>query len=103
MNNINLTYIFFLNLLIFFIGILGLTLIRKNILIIIMSIEILFFSVNLMFINFSIILDDIYGQIFSLFILTAAAAESAIGLAILVIYFRLRGIILIDSIALLKG
>ena len=68
-----------------------------------MSIEIMLLAINLNFIFFSIYLDDIMGQIFSLYILTVAAAESAIGLAILVVYYRLRGVISIDNISLLKG
>jgi NADH-quinone oxidoreductase subunit K len=68
-----------------------------------MSIEIMLLAVNLNFIFFSIYLDDLIGQLFSLYILTVAAAESAIGLAILVVYYRLRGIISIDNISLLKG
>ncbi len=68
-----------------------------------MSIEIMLLAINLNFIFFSIYLDDIIGQIFSLYILTVAAAESAIGLAILVVYYRLRGVISIDNISLLKG
>ena len=68
-----------------------------------MSIEIMLLAINLNFIFFSIYIDDIMGQIFSLYILTVAAAESAIGLAILVVYYRLRGVISIDNISLLKG
>jgi NADH-quinone oxidoreductase subunit K len=68
-----------------------------------MSIELILLSVNLLFILFSLYLDDISGQIFSLYILTIAAAESAIGLALIVIYYRLRGIISIDYISTIKG
>lgn len=68
-----------------------------------MCIELMLLSVNLNFILFSIYLDDIYGQIFSLFILTVAAAESAIGLAILILYYRLRGKISINEKVTLKG
>jgi NADH-quinone oxidoreductase subunit K len=76
---------------------------RKNFLIILMSIEIMLLAVNLNFIFFSVYLDDLIGQMFALYILTVAAAESAIGLAILVVYYRLRGIIAIDNISTLKG
>lgn len=76
---------------------------RKNFLVILMSIEIMLLAVNLNFIFFSIYLDDLIGQIFALYILTVAAAESAIGLAILVVYYRLRGIIAVDNISSLKG
>jgi NADH-quinone oxidoreductase subunit K len=68
-----------------------------------MSIELILLSVNLLFIFFSIYLDDISGQLFSLYILTIAAAESAIGLALIVIYYRLRGIISVDYISSIKG
>ena len=68
-----------------------------------MSIEIMLLAVNLNFIFFSIYLDDMLGQIFALYVLTVAAAESAIGLAILVVFYRIRGIIAIDNISALKG
>ncbi len=76
---------------------------RKNFIIILMSIEIMLLAVNLNFIFFSIYLDDMLGQIFALYVLTVAAAESAIGLAILVVFYRIRGIIAIDNISALKG
>ena len=68
-----------------------------------MSIEIIFLAININFIFFSIFIDCIFGQVFALFILTVAAAESAIGLAILVIYYRIKGTIRIDFINLIKG
>jgi len=68
-----------------------------------MSIELMLLSINLNFIFFSIYLDDIYGEVFSLFILVIAAAEASIGLAILIIYYRLRGIISVNFINSLKG
>ena len=91
------------NLLLFLIGTFGILLNRRNILIVLMCIEIILLSVNLNFIVFSIYLDDFLGQMFSLFVLTVAAAESAIGLAILILYFRLMGNISISDIATLKG
>jgi len=91
------------NILLFLTGIFGILKNKRNILIILMCIELVLLSVNLNFITFSLYLDDIYGQIFSLFILTIAAAESAIGLAILIIYYRIRGDISINQIAILKG
>lgn len=91
------------NVLLFLIGTFGILLNRRNILIVLMCIEIILLSVNLNFIVFSIYLDDFLGQMFSLFVLTVAAAESAIGLAILIIYFRLMGNISISDIATLKG
>ena len=87
----------------FFFGIIGIFLNRKNIIIMLMSIELMLLAINFNFIIFSMYLDDIMGQIFSLFILTVAAAESAIGLAILVIYYRIRNTIAIDFISLIKG
>jgi NADH-quinone oxidoreductase subunit K len=91
------------NALLFVIGIAGIVYNRRNILIVLMCIELILLSVNLNFIVFSIYLDDFYGQIFSLFILTVAAAESAIGLAILILYYRTRGNIFINQVAVLKG
>ena len=76
---------------------------RKNIIIMLMSIELMLLAVNFNFIIFSVFLDDVVGQIFAFFILTIAAAESAIGLAILVIYYRVRGTVSIEYINLLKG
>ena len=87
----------------FLIGALGLVLNRKNILITLMSIELMLLAINLNFVIFSIYLDDITGYIFVLFILTIAAAESAIGLAILTIYYRLKNTIQIDKIKRIKG
>ena len=92
-----------LSLIIFFIGVIGIFITRRNIIIIIMSIELMLLAVNLLFIFLSIYLDDIIGQIFSLYILTIAAAESSIGLALIVIYYRLRGTISVDYISSLKG
>lgn len=91
------------NILLFLIGILGIILNRRSILIILMCIELILLSINLNFILFSVYLDDFYGQLFSLFILTVAAAESAIGLAILIAYYRLRGKILINQKVVIKG
>jgi NADH-quinone oxidoreductase subunit K len=87
----------------FLIGTLGIVLNRKNILITIMSIELMLLSVNLNFIVFSIYLDDIVGYIFVLFILTIAATESAIGLAILSIYYKLKQSIQMDKIKNVKS
>jgi NADH-quinone oxidoreductase subunit K len=91
------------NLILFLIGVFGIVLNRQNVLIILMCIELILLSANLNFAFFSIYLDDIYGQLFSLFILTIAACESAIGLAILILYFRLRGNISINFLPILKG
>ena len=87
----------------FVIGIFGVFLNKKNIIIILMSIELMLLAVNIYFVAFSSYLNDIMGQIFSLLILTVAAAEAAIGLAILVIYFRNKGSISVDDINEMKG
>ena len=91
------------NFLLFIISLNGLIRNRQNILIVLMSIELLLLSINLNFVIFSIYLDDLYGQLFSFFVLTVAAAESAVGLAIIIIYYRIRGNILIAQKTALKG
>lgn len=92
-----------LSTLIFVIGSLGMFLFRKHIINILISLELLLLSTNMNFVVFSCFLDDFIGQIYALLILTVAAAESSIGLAIIVVYYRLRGGISIDLISLLKG
>ncbi len=87
----------------FTIGVLGIFLNRKNIIIILMSVELILLAVNINFVAFSTYLGDLVGQVFALFILTVAAAEAAIGLAILVVYFRNRGTIAVEDINLMKG
>jgi NADH-quinone oxidoreductase subunit K len=84
-------------------GVFGIFLNRKNVIVILMSIELILLSVNLNFVAFSSWLDDLTGQIFAMFVLTVAAAEAAIGLAIVVIYFRNRGSIEVEGISTLKG
>lgn len=91
------------NSIIFIIGTAGLILRSKNMLIILMCIEMILLCTNLNFITMSIYLDDFTGQIFSLIILTIAAAESAIGLAILILYFRTKKDILLTKVSVLKG
>jgi NADH-quinone oxidoreductase subunit K len=76
---------------------------RKNILVMLMSIELMLLAVNMNFLVFSVYLDDVLGQVFALFVLTVAAAESAIGLALLVIYYRIRGTIQVEYINLIRG
>lgn len=100
---LNINYILNIVIILFLIGILGLVLNRKNILITLMSIEIILLAINLNFAIFSIYLDDLVGYVFILFILTIAAAESAIGLAILTIYYRLKNNIQIDKIKNIKS
>jgi len=87
----------------FFLALWGIVVLRKNLLFILISIEVLLLAVNLSFLFASFFLDDIFGQIFSLFILTIAGAESAIGLAILVSFYRLQNVIAIDLVSFLKG
>ncbi len=87
----------------FTLGVAGIILNRKNIIIILMSVELILLSVNLNLVAFSAFLGDLTGQVFALFILTVAAAEAAIGLAILVTYFRNRGSIAVEDINLMKG
>jgi NADH-quinone oxidoreductase subunit K len=98
MLTINLSYILLVTSAVFFIGLLGIVLNRKNILIIIMSIELLLLSINLNFAVFSIYLDDLVGQIFVLFILTIAATESAIGLSLITIFYKLKNSIELEPI-----
>jgi NADH-quinone oxidoreductase subunit K len=87
----------------FTLGIAGIILNRKNIIIILMSVELILLSVNINLVAFSAFLGDLTGQVFALFILTVAAAEAAIGLAILVTYFRNRGTIAVEDVNLMKG
>ena len=89
--------------LLFTIGGVGVFLNRRNVIVILMSIELMLLAVNLNFVAFSQSFGDLVGQVFTLFILTVAAAESAIGLAILVVYFRNRGDIYVDDITVMKG
>ena len=88
---------------IFLIGIVGIFLNRKNVIVILMSIELILLAVNINLVAFSIFINDISGQIFTLFIFTVAAAEAAIGLAIIVVYFRNAGSIRVEDIEKLKG
>jgi NADH-quinone oxidoreductase subunit K len=87
----------------FTLGIFGIFLNRKNVIIIMMSIELMLLAVNINFVAFSAVLQDLAGQVFAMFVLTVAAAEAAIGLAILVVYFRNRGTIQVDDINMMKG
>ena len=87
----------------FVIGVFGIFLNRRNVIVILMSIELILLAVNINFVAFSQVLNDLVGQVFALFVLTVAAAEAAIGLAILVAFFRNRGSIAVDDIDTLKG
>ena len=88
---------------IFTIGIIGIFLNRKNIIIILMSIELILLAVNINLVSFSIYLQNLVGQVFAMFILTVAAAEAAVGLAIIVIYYKNKGSINVEQIDSLKG
>lgn len=92
-----------LAIILFIIGILGMFIFRKHIINILISLELILLSINMNFIVFSLLLDDLLGQLYALLVLTLAAAESSIGLAIIIVYYRLRGGISIDLISLLKG
>ena len=87
----------------FTLGVLGIFLNRKNIIVILMSVELILLAVNLNFVAFSSYLGNLTGQVFALFVLTVAAAEAAIGLDILVIYFRNRGTIAVEDVNVMKG
>ncbi|PQM56734.1 MAG: NADH-quinone oxidoreductase subunit NuoK [Rhodobacteraceae bacterium] len=87
----------------FLIGVFGIFLNRKNIIILLMSIELILLAVNINFVSFSYFLNDLIGQVFTLFILTVAAAEAAIGLAILVCFFRNKGSISVEDVNVMKG
>ena len=87
----------------FCISVAGIFLNRKNVIIILMSIELMLLAINLNFVAFSAYLGDLAGQVFAMFVLTVAAAEAAIGLAILVVYFRNRGSIAVEDINLMRG
>jgi NADH-quinone oxidoreductase subunit K len=87
----------------FTLGIFGIFLNRRNVIIILMSIELMLLAVNINFVAFSSFLHDLTGQVFAMFVLTVAAAEAAIGLAILVVYFRNRGTIAVEDINLMRG
>ncbi|CAA7611806.1 NADH-quinone oxidoreductase subunit K [Magnetospirillum sp. LM-5] len=87
----------------FTLGVFGIFLNRKNVIIIMMSVELMLLAVNLNLVAFSSFLNDLVGQVFTMFILTVAAAEAAIGLAIVVVFFRNRGTIAVEEISQLKG
>ena len=84
-------------------GVFGIFLNRKNVIVILMSIELILLAANLNLVAFSAVLHDLTGQVFTLFVLTVAAAESAIGLAIVLVYFRNRGSIEVEDVTLMKG
>lgn len=101
--NIGLAHYLSLAAILFTLGIFGIFLNRKNVIIILMCIELMLLAVNINFVTFSAFLNDLSGQVFTIFILTVAAAEAAIGLAILVVLFRTRGSIAVEDISSMKG
>ena len=103
MIDIGLGHYLTLGAIIFTIGVIGIFLNRKNIIVILMSIELILLAVNINLVSFSIFLNNLIGQVFAVFILTVAAAEAAIGLAIIVVYYRNAGTISVEEINKLKG
>jgi len=103
MTEIGLNHYLMLGVIIFIIGIVGIFLNRKNVVVILMSIELILLAVNINLVSFSIYLQDLVGQVFTMFILTVAAAEAAIGLAIIVVYYRNTGSIQVEDINSMKG
>ncbi|WP_022722597.1 NADH-quinone oxidoreductase subunit NuoK [Rhodopseudomonas sp. B29] len=103
MNDIGLGHFLSVAAVLFTLGTLGIFLNRKNVIIILMSIELMLLAVNINLVAFSVYLNDIVGQVFALLVLTVAAAEAAIGLAVLVVFFRNRGTIAVQDINLMKG
>ena len=100
---IGLTHYLTVAAILFTLGVFGIFLNRKNVIIILMSIELMLLAVNINFVAFSVFLNDMAGQVFAMIVLTVAAAESAIGLAILVVYFRNRGSIAVEDVNVMKG
>ena len=100
---IGLSHYLVLSGILFTLGVFGIFINRKNVIVILMSIELILLSVNINFVAFSTYLGDLTGQVFALLILTVAAAEAAIGLAILVVYYRNRGSIAVEDINMMKG
>jgi NADH-quinone oxidoreductase subunit K len=100
---IGLSHYLTVSAILFTLGIVGIFLNRKNVIVILMSIELILLAVNLNLVAFSAFLGDIVGQVFALIVLTVAAAEAAIGLAILVVFYRNRGSIAVEDINLMKG
>ena len=103
LNNFDIDNYVTLSFILFILGILGIIINRKNIIILLMSIELMLLSINFLLITLSTLLDNVHGQVFALYILVVAAAESAIGLSILVAYYRVRGTISVKYTNLLKG
>ena len=103
MISVGLGHYLILGAIIFSIGICGIFLNRKNVIVILMSIELILLAVNINLVSFSIYLNDLVGQIFTMFVLTVAAAEAAIGLAIIVVYYRNKGSVRVEDINSMRG
>jgi NADH-quinone oxidoreductase subunit K len=103
MIEVSLGHYLILSAIVFVIGVIGIFLNRKNIIVLLMSVELMLIAVNINLVAFSVYLQDIVGQVFTMFVLTVAAGEAAIGLAILVVFFRNKGSIHVDDINTLKG
>ena len=103
MLQIGLSHYLTVGAILFTLGVVGIFLNRKNVIIILMAIELMLLAININFVAFSHFLNDLVGQIFSMFVLTVAAAEAAIGLAIVVVFFRNRGTIAVEDINEMKG
>jgi NADH-quinone oxidoreductase subunit K len=103
MIEVSLGHYLILSAVVFVIGVIGIFLNRKNIIVLLMSVELMLIAVNINLVAFSVYLQDIVGQVFTMFVLTVAAGEAAIGLAILVVFFRNKGSIHVDDINTLKG
>ena len=100
---IGLTHYLTVAAILFTIGVLGIFVNRKNVIVILMSVELILLAVNINLVAFSVFLHDVTGQVYALFVLTVAAAEAAVGLAILVTFFRNRGDIAVDDASVMKG
>ena len=100
---IGLTHYLTVAAILFTLGVFGIFLNRKNVIVILISLELMLLAVNINFVAFSVFLNDMVGQVFAMLVLTVAAAEAAIGLAILVVYFRNRGSIAVEDVNVMKG
>ena len=100
---VGLTHYLIVAAILFTLGVAGIILNRKNIIVILMSVELILLAVNINLVSFSAFLGDLVGQVFALLVLTVAAAEAAIGLAILVVFFRNRGSIAVEDVNMMKG
>jgi NADH-quinone oxidoreductase subunit K len=103
MTGVGIEHFITVSAILFVLGVLGIFLNRKNVIVILMAVELILLAVNINLVAFSAFMNDLVGQVFAMFVLTVAAAEAAIGLAILVIYFRNRGTIAVDDATQMKG